>query len=138
MRKNGTLHGVSAGDYAHSAEMNWLFFGERNAATDFYYRDEIEALHSDGFLTELDLAFSRDQPEKIYVQPVMRRRGAEFWRWLQNGAHVYVCGDAHLMAKEVDEAIHEIVERHGSLDPGAAKAYVRDLDSQRRYQRDVY
>jgi sulfite reductase (NADPH) flavoprotein alpha-component len=68
----------------------------------------------------------------------MRRRGAEVWRWLQDGAHMYVCGDAHTMAKEVDSAIHDIVERHGGLDPEGATAYVRNLSSQKRYQRDVY
>jgi NADPH-dependent sulfite reductase flavoprotein alpha-component len=117
---------------------NWLFFGERNAATDFYYRDEIEAMHADGFLTKLDLAFSRDQPEKIYVQDLMRHHGAELWHWLQNGAHFYVCGDAHLMAKEVDHALHQIAEHHGDLDPDAAKTYVRQLATTKRYQRDIY
>jgi sulfite reductase (NADPH) flavoprotein alpha-component len=117
---------------------NWLFFGERHAATDFYYRDEIEAMHTDGFLTELDLAFSRDQPEKVYVQDLMRQRGAEIWHWLQGGAHIYVCGDARLMAKEVERAIRNVVERHGGLDPEAARAYLRNLSSERRYQRDVY
>ncbi|MGC2653254.1 MAG: bifunctional nitrate reductase/sulfite reductase flavoprotein subunit alpha [Mycobacterium sp.] len=117
---------------------NWLFFGERNAATDFYYRDEITAMHADGFLTELDLAFSRDQPQKVYVQDLMRRRGAELWRWLQDGAHVYVCGDAQQMAKEVDCAIHQVVAQHGNLDLDAARAYVRELSATKRYQRDVY
>lgn len=117
---------------------NWLFFGERNAATDFYYRDEVEEMYADGFLTELDLAFSRDQPEKVYVQDLMRRRGAELWRWLQAGAHLYVCGDANQMAKEVDRAVHDIVECYGGLDPGAANAYVRNLSAEKRYQRDVY
>jgi sulfite reductase (NADPH) flavoprotein alpha-component len=117
---------------------NWLFFGERNAATDFYYRDEITAMHADGFLTELDLAFSRDQPQKVYVQDLLRRRGAELWRWLQDGAHVYVCGDAQQMAKEVDCAIHQVVAQHGNLDLDATKAYVRELSTTKRYQRDVY
>ena len=117
---------------------NWLFFGERNAATDFYYRDEITAMHADGFLTELDLAFSRDQPQKVYVQDLMRRRGAELWRWLQDGAHVYVCGDARQMAKDVDCAIHQVVAQHGNLDLDAARAYVRELSTTKRYQRDVY
>jgi sulfite reductase (NADPH) flavoprotein alpha-component len=117
---------------------NWLFFGERNGATDFYYRDEIEGMHADGFLTELDLAFSRDQPEKVYVQDLMRRRGAEIWVWLQAGAHLYVCGDAHQMAREVDRAVHDIVHDHGGLDADAANAYVRNLSTEKRYQRDVY
>jgi len=120
------------------AGRNWLFFGEQHAATDFYYRDEITAMHADGFLTELDLAFSRDQPEKIYVQDLMRRRGAEVWRWLQDGARLYVCGDAQHMAKAVDAAVVEIAGRHGGLDAEAAKAHVRALASAGRYQRDVY
>ncbi|WP_067976370.1 bifunctional nitrate reductase/sulfite reductase flavoprotein subunit alpha [Mycolicibacter icosiumassiliensis] len=117
---------------------NWLFFGEQHAATDFYYRDEITGMHADGFLTELDLAFSRDQAEKVYVQDRMRARGAELWRWLQEGAHLYVCGDAHRMAKEVEATIVAIAQQHGGLDPDAAKAHVRALSSAGRYQRDVY
>ncbi|BCQ10971.1 periplasmic nitrate reductase [Mycobacterium heckeshornense] len=117
---------------------NWLFFGEQHAATDFYYGDEIRQMYADGFLTELDLAFSRDQPDKIYVQDLMRKRGAKLWRWLQDGAHVYVCGNAARMAKAVDQALREIVERHGHLDAHAAKAYVRKLSAANRYQRDVY
>lgn len=117
---------------------NWLFFGERNAVTDFYYRDELEGMRADGFLTQLDLAFSRDQPEKYYVQDAMRKRGAELWRWLQDGAHLYVCGDAKQMAEEVDRAIHDVVQCHGNLDPDEAKAYVRQLSANKRYQRDVY
>nr|WP_046283510.1 bifunctional nitrate reductase/sulfite reductase flavoprotein subunit alpha [Mycobacterium sp. UM_NZ2] len=117
---------------------NWLFFGERNAATDFYYRDELRDMHASGFLTELDLAFSRDQPEKVYVQDLLRARGAEVWEWLQDGAHLYVCGDASQMAKEVDRAICDIAARHGLLARDAAKAHVRALSSAGRYQRDVY
>lgn len=117
---------------------NWLFFGEQHAATDFYYRDEITGMHRDGFLTELDLAFSRDQPEKIYVQDLMRRRGAQLWRWLQEGAHLYVCGDAQHMAKAVERTVVEIAQQHGALAPDAAKAHVRALASAGRYQRDVY
>ncbi|MCV7385631.1 bifunctional nitrate reductase/sulfite reductase flavoprotein subunit alpha [Mycolicibacter longobardus] len=117
---------------------NWLFFGERNAATDFYYRDELEEMHTSGLLTELDLAFSRDQPEKVYVQDLLRARGAEIWEWLQDGAHLYVCGDASQMAKEVDRAICDIAARHGLLARDAAKAHVRALASAGRYQRDVY
>jgi sulfite reductase (NADPH) flavoprotein alpha-component len=117
---------------------NWLFFGERHAATDYYYRDEFEAMHADGFLTELDLAFSRDQREKVYVQHLMRKRGAELWRWLQDGAQLYVCGNADPMAKDVDRAICDIAAEHGDLDPDAAKDYVRSLSADKRYHRDVY
>ncbi len=117
---------------------NWLFFGEQHLATDFYYRDEIESWHKDGFLTRLDLAFSRDQAEKIYVQDRMREQGAELWAWLQQGAHFYVCGDASRMAKDVDQALREIVQLHGGLTADAAKTYVQKLASDKRYVRDVY
>jgi sulfite reductase (NADPH) flavoprotein alpha-component len=117
---------------------NWLFFGEQHAATDFYYRDELEQMHADGFLTELDLAFSRDQRDKVYVQHLMRKRGAQLWRWLQDGAQLYVCGNADPMAKDVDRALCEIAAEHGHLDPDAAQAYVRSLSADKRYHRDVY
>lgn len=117
---------------------NWLFFGEQHAATDFYYRDEIQAMHKDGLLTELDLAFSRDQQEKVYVQHLMRNRGAELWRWLQDGAQLYVCGTADPMAKDVDQAICDIAAEHGKLDADAARAFVQSLSADKRYHRDVY
>ncbi|MFF0815878.1 molybdopterin-dependent oxidoreductase [Rhodococcus sp. NPDC003318] len=117
---------------------NWLFFGEQHAGTDFYYRDEIEELRGDGFLTELDLAFSRDQSKKIYVQDRMRERGAQLWQWLQEGAHFYVCGDANRMAKDVDQALCGIVAQHGRLAPRSAEAYVKALAAEKRYVRDVY
>ncbi|HEY0228270.1 MAG TPA: flavodoxin domain-containing protein, partial [Mycobacterium sp.] len=117
---------------------NWLFFGEQHAATDYYYRDEIEAMRADGFLTELDLAFSRDQRDKVYVQHLMRNRGAELWAWLQDGAQVYVCGTADPMAKDVDRALCDIAAAHGNLDPDAAKAYVQSLSADKRYHRDIY
>ena len=81
---------------------NWLFFGERSAATDFLYRDELQSMHADGHLSRLDLAFSRDQERKIYVQDRMLEQAPTFWQWLQDGASVYVCGDASRMAKDVD------------------------------------
>ncbi|WP_338092882.1 bifunctional nitrate reductase/sulfite reductase flavoprotein subunit alpha [Mycobacterium riyadhense] len=117
---------------------NWLFFGEQHAATDFYYRDEIEAMHADGLLTELDLAFSRDQREKVYVQHLMRKRGAQLWQWLQEGAQLYVCGNANPMAKDVDRALCEIVAEHGRLDVDEATAYIEALSADKRYHRDVY
>lgn len=117
---------------------NWLFFGEQHAATDYYYRDELEQMRADGFLTELDLAFSRDQREKVYVQHLMRDRGAQLWRWLQDGAQLYVCGNADPMAKDVDRALCDIAAEHGHLDPEAATAYVRSLSADKRYHRDVY
>jgi sulfite reductase (NADPH) flavoprotein alpha-component len=117
---------------------NWLFFGEQHAATDYYYRDELEQMRADGFLTELDLAFSRDQREKVYVQHLMRKRGAELWRWLQDGAQLYVCGNADPMAKDVDRALCDVAAEHGNLDPDAASAYIQSLRTDKRYHRDIY
>ena len=117
---------------------NWLFFGEQHEATDFSYRDEILRMRDDGFLTRLDLAFSRDQRQKIYVQDRMIEHGAELWRWLQDGAHLYVCGDAARMAKDVEAALLSIARQHGALSEDAAADYVRTLAAQRRYVRDVY
>jgi sulfite reductase (NADPH) flavoprotein alpha-component len=121
-----------------AAGKNWLFFGDQREACDFLYRDEITAFQADGTLTRLDLAFSRDQVEKIYVQDRMRAAGAEFWAWLQDGAHVYVCGDASRMARDVDAALRDIVATHGGMDAAAAKGFVQRLTADRRYQRDVY
>jgi sulfite reductase (NADPH) flavoprotein alpha-component len=117
---------------------NWLFFGDQRAATDFLYRDELTALQQSGCLTRLDLAFSRDQPEKIYVQQRMLEAAAELWSWLEAGAHFYVCGDASRMAKDVDAALHTVIERAGQKSPAEAAAYVAALKTAKRYQRDVY
>ncbi|NAZ76863.1 reductase, partial [Kineococcus sp. T13] len=117
---------------------NWLFFGERSSATDWYYRDEFEAMREDGFLTRLSLAFSRDQPEKVYVQDRMRQHGAQLWRWLAEGAHLYVCGDAARMAADVDTALREVVAAHGAMGAEDAAAHVRALAAAKRYVRDVY
>ncbi|RLK49348.1 bifunctional nitrate reductase/sulfite reductase flavoprotein subunit alpha [Microbacterium telephonicum] len=117
---------------------NWLFFGEQHEATDFYYRDELEAMHADGFLTRLDLAFSRDQRAKVYVQDRMVEHGAVLWQWLERGAHFYVCGDAARMAADVEATLTEIVRRHGGRSEDAAAEYVRMLAQQGRYLRDVY
>jgi sulfite reductase (NADPH) flavoprotein alpha-component len=117
---------------------NWLFFGERSATTDFLYRDELEGMSVDGHLTRLDTAFSRDQEHKVYVQDRMIELGAEFWRWLQDGASIYVCGDASRMAKDVDAALHRVIETHGSQTADDAKEFVLELQGQNRYHRDVY
>ncbi|MEU8563395.1 bifunctional nitrate reductase/sulfite reductase flavoprotein subunit alpha [Streptomyces cyaneofuscatus] len=117
---------------------NWLFFGEQRRATDFYYREELEAYRASGHLDRLDLAFSRDQRNKVYVQDRMREHGPRLWQWLQDGAHLYVCGDASRMAKDVDQALKDIVVTHGGMDADEASAYVRRLASDRRYVRDVY
>lgn len=117
---------------------NWLFFGEQRAATDFYHREHLKAWHGSGFLTRLDLAFSRDQRAKVYVQDRMREHGAKLWEWLEEGAHFYVCGDARRMAKDVDATLRGIAALHGGLSPEAAERYVKKLASDKRYVRDVY
>jgi NADPH-dependent sulfite reductase flavoprotein alpha-component len=117
---------------------NWLFFGEQRRATDFYYREELEAYRRDGHLTRLDLAFSRDQRAKVYVQDRMREHGPRLWQWLQDGAHVYVCGDASRMARDVDRALRDIARDHGGLAEDDAAAWVKWLAAERRYCRDVY
>ncbi|MGQ0465491.1 MAG: molybdopterin-dependent oxidoreductase [Sporichthyaceae bacterium] len=116
---------------------NWLFFGEQRSATDYYYRDELESMRDEGLLTRLSLAFSRDQRQKVYVQDLMRDSGAELWRWLDDGAHVYVCGDATRMAKDVNDALLDIAREHGGLGDGA-EDWLANLASARRYLRDVY
>jgi NADPH-dependent sulfite reductase flavoprotein alpha-component len=117
---------------------NWLFFGEQHKASDFYYREELADAQRSGLLTRLDTAFSRDQRAKVYVQDRMRERGADVWRWLCEGAAVYVCGDAARMAKDVDAALREIIGRHGEMSAGQANDYLRQLASDGRYLRDVY
>jgi sulfite reductase (NADPH) flavoprotein alpha-component len=116
---------------------NWLFFGDQRQASDFLYEDEITGSHRGGFLTELDLAFSRDQAERIYVQQRMRERARELWAWLQEGAHLFVCGGA-AMGKDVDAALVAIIARQGKMGSGAAKAYLANLAREQRYLRDVY
>lgn len=117
---------------------NWLFFGEQRAGSDFYYREELEQMFSNGHLTKLSTAFSRDQAQKIYVQHRMTENAAELWSWLEAGAHFYVCGDATRMAKDVDDSLHRIVETAGGKSADDAKAYVAKLKAERRYLRDVY
>ncbi|SQK72771.1 Sulfite reductase [NADPH] flavoprotein alpha-component [Tatumella ptyseos] len=92
----------------------------------------------DGLLTRIDLAWSRDQQEKIYVQDKLREQGAEVWRWIEEGAHLYVCGDASRMAKDVEQALIEIIAEQGQMDSEAADEYLSELRVARRYQRDVY
>lgn len=117
---------------------NWLFFGEQHAASDYYYREELEGMHSDGLLTALSLAFSRDQASKLYVQDRMREQGAQLWRWLEEGASLYVCGDASRMARDVETALCDVVRTHGGHTSETAQAYIRTLAQQQRYLRDVY
>ena len=117
---------------------NWLFFGERSARTDFLYCQELDDMCGAGHLTRLDTAFSRDQAHKIYVQDRMIEHGAELWRWLSDGAQFFICGDASRMAKDVDAALHTVIEQHGGMDADAAKDYVSDMHDNGRYHRDVY
>ncbi|WP_288337858.1 bifunctional nitrate reductase/sulfite reductase flavoprotein subunit alpha [uncultured Gordonia sp.] len=117
---------------------NWLFFGEQHSATDFYYRDELTDMLSDGLLTRLDVAFSRDQDRKIYVQDRIAEHGAELYRWLHDGAHIYVCGDAGRMARDVDATLKGVVAQYGKLSEKSAEQYVKALAADKRYVRDVY
>lgn len=117
---------------------NWLFFGDQRESADFLYRDELLALRSEGILTHLDLAWSRDQPTKIYVQNRMLENAVELFAWLEAGAHLYVCGDATRMAKDVDAILHKIIERAGGKSADQAAAYVQELKVTKRYARDVY
>jgi sulfite reductase (NADPH) flavoprotein alpha-component len=117
---------------------NWLFFGDQRQTHDFLYRAELESLLSDGSLNRLDTAFSRDQSEKVYVQHRMQENGVELWKWISDGAHLYVCGDARRMARDVDDTLREIIATQGGMSSDDARAFVGDLAKQGRYQRDVY
>jgi sulfite reductase (NADPH) flavoprotein alpha-component len=116
----------------------WLFFGHQRSKHDFFYADEWEMFRQRGALTTLSLAWSRDGAQKTYVQDKMREAGAELWEWLQRGAHLYVCGDAKRMAKDVETALIDIAAAHGRLGAEGAGQYLNDLKSHRRYQADVY
>lgn len=117
---------------------NWLFFGDQRSTTDFLYREELTALQTEGVLTRLDLAWSRDQQAKVYVQNRMVEHAAELYAWLESGAHFYVCGDASRMAKDVDVALHTVIERAGGKTAAQAAEYVQALKVAKRYCRDVY
>ena len=117
---------------------NWLFFGEQRSRCDYFYRNEFEAFQREGILTRLDTAFSRDQAYKVYVQHRLLENAREVYAWLQEGAHFYVCGDAARMAKDVDVALHQIVEKEGASSPEAAAAYIEALKKEKRYKRDIY
>ena len=116
---------------------NWLFFGERNRKSDFYYEEYLTQLAKDGHL-KLSLAFSRDQESKIYVQHLMKKHAKEFWVWMQEGAYIYVCGDAKRMAKDVNLALHGIAETEGNLSADEAKKLIKELRRANRYLMDVY
>ena len=118
---------------------NWLFFGAQHERCDFAYGDEFKAYQSEGILTGLDCGWSRDQPQKIYVQHKMTENAAEIWKWIDaQGAHFFVCGDARRMAKDVDATLRKIVQAQGGKSVEEANEYVEKLKSEKRYKRDVY
>lgn len=117
---------------------NWLFFGDRNQATDFAYADDWQRWLQAGTLTRLDTAFSRDQVQKVYVQHRIVAEGARFWQWVDGGATIYVCGDAQHMAADVNASILQVFQRHGGLSATAAATHLAQLEAAGRYQKDVY
>ncbi|QDT13343.1 sulfite reductase subunit alpha [Planctomycetes bacterium K23_9] len=125
-------------DAAKSPGDNWLLFGDQHEAFDFLYEKELKSYAESGLLSRLDTAFSRDGDVKVYVQDRMREQAAELWKWLESGAHFYVCGDASRMAADVDRALVSIVENEGQLSAAEAKAYIKKLVDDKRYVRDVY
>lgn len=124
---------------AEGAEgLNWLFFGNPHFTEDFLYQVEWQRYVKEGVLSRIDLAWSRDQNHKVYVQDKLREQGAEVWRWIEKGAHIYVCGDANRMAKDVEQALLELLAEHGGMDAEQADEFLSELRVERRYQRDVY
>jgi sulfite reductase (NADPH) flavoprotein alpha-component len=117
---------------------NWLFFGHQKRDFDFFYEDEFSGMKTAGVLTRLSLAWSRDGDEKFYVQDRMLQVGRELWSWIADGAHVYVCGDAQRMAKDVERALIDIVAAHGARSTNEAVTFVAELKKAGRYQTDVY
>ncbi|NIH31892.1 NADPH-dependent assimilatory sulfite reductase flavoprotein subunit [Hafnia paralvei] len=124
---------------AEGAEgLNWLFFGNPHFTEDFLYQVEWQRYVKEGVLSRIDLAWSRDQNHKVYVQDKLREQGAKVWRWIEKGAHIYVCGDANRMAKDVEQALLELLAEHGGMDAEQADEFLSELRVERRYQRDVY
>ena len=117
---------------------NWLFFGHQRSDCDFFYADELNGMKTSGLLTRLSLAWSRDGETKFYVQDRMREVGRDLWTWLAEGAHVYVCGDAKRMARDVERALVDIVAQFGARTTDEAVSFVADLKKRGRYQQDVY
>ncbi len=125
---------------AGASGKNWLFFGDQKKSSDFLYETEFLEMQRKGVLTRFDTAFSRDQAEKVYVQNRMTENGAEMWKWLQEGAYFYVCGDAKRMARDVHQTLIEIAQQHGGMTPEAAKEYIEVTfaKTEKRYLKDVY
>jgi len=117
---------------------NWIFYGDQKRGTDFLYEEEWKDYLAKGQLTRVDTAFSRDQLLKVYVQDRLREHAAELWKWIQNGAYFYVCGDAKRMAKDVDVALHDVIAGQGGMTHEQAADYVKQMKKEKRYQRDVY
>ena len=117
---------------------NWVFFGDQKSSTDYLYQEEWEKYLAEGKVNHLDLAWSRDQILKVYVQDKMREKAAELWAWINNGGYFFVCGDAKRMAKDVDVALHEVIAQQGGMTPEQAVDYVKQMKKDKRYQRDVY
>lgn len=121
-----------------SSGKNWLVFGNPHFTSDFLYQVEWQRYVKSGLLNRIDLAWSRDQEQKVYVQDKLRENGSELWQWIQDGAHLYVCGDANRMAKDVEQALLDVVSTHGSMDLEQADEFLSELRLEKRYQRDVY
>lgn len=116
----------------------WLFFGSQRESCDYFYKDEFDQLQQEGYLTKMQCAFSRDQAQKVYVQHRMQENAAELWRWIDEGAHFFVCGDAKRMAKDVDATLRQIVEKEGGKSTEEAAEYIEKMKTEKRYKRDVY
>ena len=125
-------------DNAGATGQNWLFFGNPHFTQDFLYQVELQDYLKRGVLSKLDVAFSRDQAQKVYVQDKLLAKGAEIWSWLAQGAHLYICGDGSKMAKDVHQALLQIAQTHGGLNEEAAADYFEQLRESKRYQKDVY
>jgi sulfite reductase (NADPH) flavoprotein alpha-component len=129
---------VQERDNRDASGKNWLFFGDRTFTQDFLYQVEWQKYLKSGVVNQIDVAFSRDQHEKIYVQHRLLEQGEQVWQWLQNGAHVYVCGDANYMAKDVHSALVQIAQTYGAKTEQQAEEFINELRKAKRYQRDVY
>lgn len=129
---------LSERDATQASGRNWLFFGEQHFTTDFLYQTEIQNWHQSGLLTKVSLAFSRDQPEKIYVQDRLKEQGKEVFDWLEQGAALYVCGSKEPMSVDVEHALLAVIATHGGLSKAAANEYLEQLKTEGRYLKDVY
>ncbi len=125
-------------DNEEATGKNWLFFGNPHFVEDFLYQVEWQRYVKEGLLTNISLAWSRDQAQKVYVQDKLREQGEEVWHWIEEGAHIYVCGDANHMARDVEQVLLEIISQYGNMDSESADEFLSELRVERRYQRDVY